>query len=88
VLFASFVWDKIQIYGADDPNYFWVECIGTEDVVINGVPKKITTTYINSFRFENHLIKEFREFFDSAGAYRYYGIKLPLIEQPPFTTGR
>ena len=88
-LFSSWVWDKIQIYGTDDPNYFWVECIGTEDVVINGVPKKITTTYINSFRFdENHKIKEFTEFSDSAGPYPYFGIKLPLIEQPPYTTGR
>ena len=86
-LFAGWKYDKIEIYGTDDPNHFWVLCNGSGEQFIKGAPKVYSNSYVLSFLLQDGLIKEFKEFFSPLGLYESLGIDVPPTPMPtPFAT--
>ncbi len=80
--FPDWVWTDIQIFDTQDPERFWVECRGEGAILFPGYPKgQYRNHFIHSFRFENGLIKEQREFMNPCQQFRALGIEVPVVRR-------
>ncbi|KVK89349.1 phenazine biosynthesis protein [Burkholderia cepacia] len=80
--FPDWVWTDIQIFETQDPNWFWVECRGEGAIIFPGYPQgHYRNHFLHSFRFENGLIKEQREFMNPCEQFRSLGIEVPEVRR-------
>ncbi|MEX3606162.1 MAG: PhzA/PhzB family protein [Burkholderia sp.] len=78
--FPDWVWTDIQIFETQDPNWFWIECSGEGAICFPGYPQgHYRNHFLHSFRFENGLIKEQREFMNPCEQFRSLGINVPVV---------
>ena len=74
------------IYLTDDPNYIMVENYGSgKQLFADGEYKLYSNHYIHTFRFENGLIKEYREITNPLNLYKAFGLALPHMPTPDET---
>lgn len=80
--FPDWQWSEVQIFDTQDPNWFWVECIGEGAICFPHYPQgHYRNHFIHSFRFENGLIKEQREFMNPCQQFRALGIQVPTVQR-------
>jgi hypothetical protein len=81
-MFPDWEWINVTIYDTQDPNHFWVECDGEGQILYpNYPPGQYKNHFIHSFKFENGLIKQNREFMNPFQQLRALGIEVPKINR-------
>jgi hypothetical protein len=80
--FPDWAWTDIQIFDTQDPNFFWVECLGAGKIVYEGYPEGYYTNhFLHSFQFEDGKIKRQREFMNPCQQFRALSIPVPEIRR-------
>jgi phenazine biosynthesis protein len=84
--FPDWKWQNLKIYSTQDPNQFWAEADGSGMINIIGHPKSpYRNHYVFSFKMQDGLIKEFREFNNPLEIMKSLGVPLPKMENPRAT---
>ena len=79
----------IQIFGTDDPNFFWVLNKGTMEILRpDGGYHPYENVYVHYFRFENGKIQEMAEFANPLKLMDGFGIPHPELPTPEETNDR
>jgi len=81
-MFPDWEWKNVLIYDTQDPNQFWVECDGEGKICYPDYPEGYYENhFLHSFRMENGLIKQNREFMNPFQQLRALGIEVPNIRR-------
>jgi phenazine biosynthesis protein len=85
--FPDWVWTNVEIFDTQDPNRFWVECDGEGRIVYPGYPEgHYCNHFLHSFRFEDGLIKQQREFMNPCQQFRALGLRVPAVRREGIPT--
>lgn len=81
-MFPDWEWKNVTIFGTQNPEFFWVECDGEGQILYPAYPPgHYVNHFIHSFRFENGLIRQQREFMNPFQQLRALGIPVPAIDR-------
>ena len=79
----------VQVFGTDDPNFFWVMNKGTMEILRpDGNYYPYENVYVHYFRFENGKIQEMAEFANPLKLMDGFGISHPSLPTPEETNER
>jgi hypothetical protein len=85
--FPDWAWIDVEIFETQDPDRFWVECDGEGEIHFPGYPVgRYRNHFLHSFRFENGLIKEQREFMNPFRQLEALGIDVPVVRREGIPT--
>lgn len=80
--FPDWEWFNIRVIETTDPDEVWAECDGKGTINYPAYgPRYYENHFIHTFKFENGLIVEQREFMNPIKQFRALGISVPVIDR-------
>lgn len=86
--FPDWAWTNVEFFDTQDPNRFWVECDGAGMILFPDYPTgHYSNHFLHSFRLQDQMILEQREFMNPFEQLRALGIPVPEIKRGGIPTG-
>lgn len=83
--FEDWTYSEIEVFETQDPNRFWVECVGTGWITFPAYERaRYTNRYLHYFLMEDGLIKQYWEYMNPCAEMHALGIEVPSVQRPSF----